>query len=1070
MSQPSFHKEVRFAVVMYGGVSLAIYIYGVARELFNLVKATADPNSTPAGGTEKIYRELADELGAKFVVDILSGTSAGGINAVFLAKALANSQGIEHLEELWLEKADIDVLINAKDPNPSALLDGRFMYDELKRALEKMQTPNAPAAAQAQTPQPLVDELDLFVTATDLQGLTVPLKLADKVVYELRHRHVFHFRFDRAREENDFSAENDPFLAFASRCTSSFPFAFEPVSLKSLSGKALPEKWRKFCEDYLLDPKQFGKLGEDCTPEPEGPLPGKCDLFSERFFADGGYLDNKPFTYAINAIAGRGCQLPVDRKLLYIEPSPEHLSRLFTKNKAPDAIGNSVKALNLARYETIREDLEEIIRRNRLIERVDRILKGTWDDIRNSASKKSPDSVDAWLGKSLDAMIDREGIAYGGYLRLRVAQLTDDLAEIIACQAGFDTRSDLFQAVRYLVRAWRDLRYDYYPDPATGDRRKTYHQFLREFNISFFHRRIGFTLSRIDAILMAMTGPAGSAAADFPEKKQLDKFADEGRNTYRQRLSVIREQLTQYRDKILSLRKKLLKPDDKSPLTLSIRRLNPIAREITERILGGADEEERCQAARDLVRTWADQFDSMEAEVTRVIEFANKYSDLCKALLGLGTLHRADGPMQACDGSLETELREALAREDWEKAKMFCLKPTEAAGSEPAGGTAPKPPAVAQDRVPEDPDGYARWTAAFYFRRFPHYDIVAFPILYSSEIGEELDPVEVIRISPDDANGLSTRGGGKLGGSSFMHFGGFLDRTWRKNDILWGRLDAAERIISALLPGEANKTHRGDLIKRAHLAIIEESFFAPVASGGGIQPGMMDVLAMAAMGSSPDERGQSMRQLLKLAPRDSEVKLRDLIRDVVSKNLNSGRIHDWLGNYAVQRDLDPKKALQTLARSTKVVGRMLGYLSREKYKTGLGERISAWIVRIGRILWWLVEVAVPRSLPSLAFNYWFVLVFLVALAMVLAGRVMADGSTLQRLGFTIMLGEVAVLGVIGGLRMFLLRKWGWLRSLSVNTYRGLELLLTLTGVALIANGLYRAGDTWSSILNWLKGL
>jgi hypothetical protein len=32
------------------------------------------------------------------------------------------------------------------------------------------------------------------------------------------------------------------------------------------------------------------------------------------------------------------------------------------------------------------------------------------------------------------------------------------------------------------------------------------------------------------------------------------------------------------------------------------------------------------------------------------------------------------------------------------------------------------------------------------------------------------------------------------------------------------------------------------------------------------------------------------------------------------------------------------------------------------------------------------------------------------------------------------------------------------------------LLLTLTGVALIANGLYRAGDTWSSILDWLKGL
>ena len=34
-------KETRFAVVMYGGVSLAIYINGVAQELYSMVRATA---------------------------------------------------------------------------------------------------------------------------------------------------------------------------------------------------------------------------------------------------------------------------------------------------------------------------------------------------------------------------------------------------------------------------------------------------------------------------------------------------------------------------------------------------------------------------------------------------------------------------------------------------------------------------------------------------------------------------------------------------------------------------------------------------------------------------------------------------------------------------------------------------------------------------------------------------------------------------------------------------------------------------------------------------------------------
>ena len=40
MPAPEYNpsNEVRFAVVMYGGVSLAIYINGVAQELFRLVR------------------------------------------------------------------------------------------------------------------------------------------------------------------------------------------------------------------------------------------------------------------------------------------------------------------------------------------------------------------------------------------------------------------------------------------------------------------------------------------------------------------------------------------------------------------------------------------------------------------------------------------------------------------------------------------------------------------------------------------------------------------------------------------------------------------------------------------------------------------------------------------------------------------------------------------------------------------------------------------------------------------------------------------------------------------------
>ena len=35
------HSEVRFAVVMYGGVSLAVYMSGIAQELLRMVRASA---------------------------------------------------------------------------------------------------------------------------------------------------------------------------------------------------------------------------------------------------------------------------------------------------------------------------------------------------------------------------------------------------------------------------------------------------------------------------------------------------------------------------------------------------------------------------------------------------------------------------------------------------------------------------------------------------------------------------------------------------------------------------------------------------------------------------------------------------------------------------------------------------------------------------------------------------------------------------------------------------------------------------------------------------------------------
>jgi len=63
-------SEIRFAVVMYGGVSLAIYMNGIAQELLRMVRATATmaDGHTPLLSCDKldrveaVYRKIAYRL------------------------------------------------------------------------------------------------------------------------------------------------------------------------------------------------------------------------------------------------------------------------------------------------------------------------------------------------------------------------------------------------------------------------------------------------------------------------------------------------------------------------------------------------------------------------------------------------------------------------------------------------------------------------------------------------------------------------------------------------------------------------------------------------------------------------------------------------------------------------------------------------------------------------------------------------------------------------------------------------------------------------------------------------
>ena len=79
---------------------------------------------------------------------------------------------------------------------------------------------------------------------------------------------------------------------------------------------------------------------------------------------------------------------------------------------------------------------------------------------------------------------------------------------------------------------------------------------------------------------------------------------------------------------------------------------------------------------------------------------------------------------------------------------------------------------------------------------FPFFDTSMFPVQQALD-AFELRKIVVGRISPKDAQ-LLCPGGVDLKGAQLQMFGAFFNRGWREHDYLWGRLNAAERLVRQL--------------------------------------------------------------------------------------------------------------------------------------------------------------------------------------------------------------------------------------------------------------------------------
>ncbi len=1020
-------QEVRLGIVMYGGSSLCIYMNGVSQELLHLVRATAptkpaseSPSEVaPAAeleSTEAVYRQLGqilrhrqppkneqpeegDPVLTRFVVDIISGSSAGGINGVFLAKALANEQRLDQLEELWVQEGDLEALINDRRSKlegvglrkpPESLLNSQRMYRKLLDAVDEQDEKAAAAESR------LVEELDLFVTTTDLRGLSLPIKLYDSVIYEPRYRNVFRLRYRTlpasGEPRNDFIQANNPLVAFVARCTSAFPFAFEPMMLEDIDEvlKGAPRYGRINIDDVGARSPRWAKFF------PDYQVAG--DDYGARAFSDGGDLDNKPFSYVVDHLAIRRSTVPVSRKLVYVEPDPADPALRPVDEGRPDLVASVLGAVTLPRAETIRDDLGRVRVRNQMAERMAEVTGAVERGLR--------------LGRLPSTAGPR--LPYAVYQRLRVQQAADKLGLGIAEMLGYNEESDRSRAIRTLVRAWVETTYadPYDAQAESGD--FTTDRFLQGFDLPHLLRRINFVQRRADALICL-----DDRAADLLEMVGRPAPANEGdAEAFRQALVDAKRDLNEVYVGLRSFWRVLWQDED---LERGVRAVGVTPHQLDAILISASPERALYQVK---VGGEGGEGDVIDFSGSRVGDGPNPRSigqlsftvsregvpapssrtvlagqrvgldagdvvtialpltdrvilDFSSVSAGtsvqpLGTDGQPVGPTvtaPAPSGSLEVlgegirqlvmtgpprEMRlrdrvdpigraHALIEVAELQAPMTSLARVIADKT-----TAAFRPAAARVTGSDgsgvrgilDPSGRSGWDQSaraalrFAFDHFDDYDVVLLPLLHTE--GGEASHVDVVRISPDDATSLVDPQSGKrkLAGAELFHYGAFLNEDWRRNDIMWGRLDAAERLVTALLPPD--NPLRRTLLRQAQLLIVAEELRKRPALGAGLD-------------------------------------------GVVTP----ARVLDHLAtDFELPPGPGPEYSMRVAGRGVHVVGNILKGLSQGSAALTGAARLLA---RLGQIVWGVVEISVPGSLWRTVFRYWRHLLTLVAVFLIVAG-------------------------------------------------------------------------------------
>lgn len=866
-------KELRLGLVMYGGVSLAIYIYGVAYEFLRLAREEGE------------YRELTRRAGVTPVLDIISGTSAGGINGLMLAKALAVGGDLSPLKTLWIEEGDLDKLVNTGNKAPTSLLDSAYYTDKLWQAMKEVENTKGRYA-------PPVFPLDLFITATDLDGVVTEWggPYFDRPILTKQYGTVFHFKVrprynlfrmleaDPLQEEqipwprlkkilhsdwserNDFDpavpprggrpeadaaapTDKDYYLARVAAATSAFPVAFAPVRFSAGEVQMLKAL---FAADTL-----------------GGSLSGSGGQDQAVVFGDGGMVNNKPFDYTIRTIFHRHAGGPVDRKLVFIEPDPVSpgASLRLADRAQVDGFDSLQGFFSASFYESITADLASVMERNRRIEEVQAMLI-SFEKRLKVFLKES--------GRELRAGY-RDQPIYPAYRQLKIEQVRQELEDRLfgPLHGEASGRSLPRQMLRDEFHALLEQEYGDFQDEEKAGR------FLQTFDYPFRIRRIRYFINKINDWL-----------------RELNSLAEVVEEADRPAVDLLRKHLTAL----------------KARLYVFVEIYNhqvwhiwavgvPEARRVA--LPGGAalaDVFGRLREAYGLLMGAAFEAGPVEEESPL------DYKALTLAVLKNGQLAQVVNILK--------ELRPKYPAVEALLDNMFDNWRDD--GFDPG---------VEVEQV---------------FNAYEFLDMYLYPAMLLADIGEA-DPIEVIRVSPNDASRYRDTVASKLAGEKLMHFSAFLKKSWRENDVLWGRLDAAEIIVRTLLPDGSGE----DILARLCQNIIQEEFrdivkrrksqVSQAFLAGGRQAEIDAILAELTgeeAGPAPDGSAYQSQSLSR------PVGLKNVVAGGAVEAENFFKQHYTVGAESL-KDVPQDYLLETTAKSLRTVEKMFQQRSEQTQAAGL---------------------------------------------------------------------------------------------------------------------------------------